>query len=330
MNLYCADSGSKRTSTALTLVPNESLLRWLWLQRTSTVQTRAPNESLKTGRVGMVDWVCWSLGRSFIPWLHLTTLLRRLGLQTNLYCADSGFKRTSAQTRLQTNLYCADSGSKRTATAQTLAPNEPLLCRLGLQTNLYCADSGSKRISTAQTLAPNESLLCWLWLQRTSTVQTRAPNESLLRRLGLQTNLYCADSGCKRISTAQTLAPNKSILCRLWLQMSLFSQHGNGHAEMYLLHFSIVEGSRDASSIFFSLCSKPLWSKWYSNLFSFQNSFKYHLLCSTEENEVKMIWWSTPLKLWPSHTNDFCWGVGLILRDSVVGPRCTLSLAVKF
>lgn len=43
------------------------------------------------------------------------------------------------------------------------------------------------------------------------------------------------------------------------------------------------------------------------------------LLCSTEENKVKkliMIWWTTPLKLWPSHTNDFCWGVGVILRDS--------------
>ncbi len=37
----------------------------------------------------MVDWVCGSLGGSLIPRLHLTTLLRRLRLQTNLYYADS-------------------------------------------------------------------------------------------------------------------------------------------------------------------------------------------------------------------------------------------------
>ncbi len=84
----------------------------------------------------MADRVCRSLGGSLIPRLHLTTLLRRLGLQTNLYCADSG--------------------SKRTSTAQTRAPNESLLHRLWLQTNLYCADSGSKQISTAQTRAPND------------------------------------------------------------------------------------------------------------------------------------------------------------------------------
>ncbi len=128
----------------------------------------------------MVDWVCWSLGGSLIPRLHLTTLLRRLWLQTNL----------------------------------------------------YCADSGSKQISTAQT---------------------RAPNESLLRRLWLQTNLYCADSGSKRISTAQTRAPNESLLRRLGLQMTSFSQDGNGHTEMYSLHSSIVEGSGDALSIFFTV-----------------------------------------------------------------------------
>ncbi len=40
----------------------------------------------------MADWVCGSLGGSLIPRLHLTTLLRRLWLQTNLYCADSGSK----------------------------------------------------------------------------------------------------------------------------------------------------------------------------------------------------------------------------------------------
>ncbi len=57
-------------------------------------------------------------------------------------------------------------------------------------------------------------------------------------------------------STAQNLAPNESVLRRLGLQMTSFSQDGNGHTEMYWLHFSIVEGSRDASSIFFY----NLWS----------------------------------------------------------------------
>ncbi len=54
---------------------------------------------------------------------------------------------------------------------------------------------------------------------------------TLLRRLWLQTNLYCADSGSKLS----------------------FTQDGSGHTEMLWLHFSIVEGSGDASSIFFFL-----------------------------------------------------------------------------
>ncbi len=83
------------------------------------------------------------------------SLLRRLGLQTNLYCTDSG---------LQTNLYCADSGSKRISTVPTRDPNESLLHRLGIQTNLYCTDSGSKRISTVQTRAPNDVIYSrWQW-----------------------------------------------------------------------------------------------------------------------------------------------------------------------
>ncbi len=67
---------------------------------------------------------------------------------------------------------------------------------------------------------------------------------TLLRRLWLQTNLYCADSGSKQISTAQTLAPNEVLYSR-WQQP-------------YSLHFSIVEGSGDASSIFFY----SLWIWW--------------------------------------------------------------------
>ncbi len=53
----------------------------------------------------MADWVCGSL----IPRLHLTTLLCRLWLQTNLYCADSG--------------------SKQISTAQTRAPNDVIYSR---------------------------------------------------------------------------------------------------------------------------------------------------------------------------------------------------------
>ncbi len=87
-NLYCADSGSKRISTAQTQAPPHD----------TTAQTQAPNKSL----------------------LPNESLLHRLGLQTNLYCEDSGSKRIStAQTQapnksllrrlgLQTNLYCAD------------------------------------------------------------------------------------------------------------------------------------------------------------------------------------------------------------------------------
>ncbi len=169
------------------------------------------------------------------------SLLRRLWLQTNLYCTGSGSKRISTAQALapnesllhrlwlQTNLYCTGSGSKRISTAQALAPNESLLHRLWLQTNLYCTGSGSKRISTAQALAPNESLLHRLWLQtnlyctgsgskRISNAQALAPNESLLHRLWLQTNLYCTGSGSKRISTAQTLAPDDIIYSR-WQQI---------------------------------------------------------------------------------------------------------------
>ncbi len=250
----------------------------------------------------MVDgWVCWSLGRSFIPWLHLTTLLRRLWLQTNLYCADSGSKRIStAQTLapnesllrrlwLQTNLYCADSGSKRICTVQTRAPNESLLRRLWLQTNLYCTDSGSKRISTALTLAP-KNLYCadsgskwisknracrygWLGLlefgqefhsvapPHDTTAQTLASNESQLRRLGLQTNLYCADSGSKRISTAQTRAPNKSLLCRLWLQTNLYCAD-SGSKQIYTAQTL-------APNVFiFSRWQRPCWDVFASLFYS--------------------------------------------------------------
>ncbi len=45
----------------------------------------------------MIDWVCWSLGGSLIPRLHLTTLLRRLWLQKKLYCADSDSKWSFSQ-----------------------------------------------------------------------------------------------------------------------------------------------------------------------------------------------------------------------------------------
>ncbi len=62
--------------------------------------------------------------------------------------------------------------------------------------------------------------LIWLWKAppHDTSVQILAPNKSLLHRVGLQINLYCADSGSKLISTAQNLSPNKSLLRRLGLQ----------------------------------------------------------------------------------------------------------------
>ncbi len=120
-------------------------------------------DAIIVGRVVLVDWDCGSLGGSLI---HLVTLLRRLGIQTNLYCADSGSKRIStAQTR----------APPRDTTAQTRAPPRDTTAQT----------RAPPRDTTAQTRAP----------PRDTTAQTRAPNESLLRRLGLQTNLYCADSG---------------------------------------------------------------------------------------------------------------------------------------
>ncbi len=178
MNHYCTDSGSKWITTAQTLAPNESLyadsvsnvsqlcrLRLKWI---TNVQTRAPNKSI----------------------------LHRVLLQMNLYM----------QTQAQMNHYCADSGSKWISicrlglkwitTAQTRAPNESLLRRLGLQINHYCAGSNSIWIITAQTRAPNESLLC---------------------RFGLQMIHYYTDWGSKWITTVQIRAPNYSLLHRLRL-----------------------------------------------------------------------------------------------------------------
>ncbi len=240
MNLGCLDSGSRTNLYCADLGSNESLLRRLWLQT-------------------KLD--CADSGSKIIS-------SARLGLQTNLYCAGLW---------LQMNLFCTDSGSNESL-LHSLGSNESRLLRLWLQT-----------ISTAQTWAPNESLLRRLWLQTIlDSRRTLAPNESLLpdselqdesllRRLGLQTNLYCsnsdatristmlycatllqtnlysaqtliqknlycADSGSKRISTAQTLATN-----------DVFTQDGISHTEMICLHFSIVEGSGDTSSIFFTV-----------------------------------------------------------------------------
>ncbi len=66
-----------------------------------------------------------------------------------------------------------------------------------------------------------------------------------------------------------------TLLRRLWLQMTSFSQDGNGHTEMYSLHFSIVEGSGDASSIFF-------YSLWVGHT---QQSVSSHM-SGTGNNEV--------------------------------------------
>ncbi len=97
------------------------------------MQTLAPNESLPRANSGS-KWIITAQTR--VP---KESLLCRLWLQINHWCADSG--------------------SKWITTVQTLAPNESLLCRLWLQMNHYCANSGSKRVITVQILAPNKSLL---------------------------------------------------------------------------------------------------------------------------------------------------------------------------
>ncbi len=43
-----------------------------------------------------------------------------------------------------------------------------------------------------------------------------------------------------------------TLLRRLELQMTSFTEDGSSHIEMHSLHFSIVEGSGDASSIVFN------------------------------------------------------------------------------
>ncbi len=46
-----------------------------------------------------------------------------------------------------------------------------------------------------------------------------------------------------------------TLLHRLWLQITSFTHNGSGHTQMLWLHFNILEGSGDASSIFFFLQS---------------------------------------------------------------------------
>ncbi len=45
--------------------------------------------------------------------------------------------------------------------------------------------------------------------------------------------------------------------------MTSFTQDVSGHTEMHSLHFSIVEGSRDASCIFFTVYEKHTASPWH-------------------------------------------------------------------
>ncbi len=44
-----------------------------------------------------------------------------------------------------------------------------------------------------------------------------------------------------------------TLLRRLGLQITSFTQDGSSRTEMYLLHFSIVDGSGDTSSIVFTV-----------------------------------------------------------------------------
>ncbi len=157
----------------------------------------------------------------------LRSLLRRLRLQVH-YCADSGYKSTTAQTPVPSPLlrrlrfqvhYCADSGSKST-TAQTPVPS-PILRRLRFQVH-YCADSGYKS-TTAQTPVTSP-LLRRLRFQvhycadsgyKSTTAQTPVTSP-ILRRHRLQVH-YCADSGYKS-TTVQTPVPSPILHLKSWVE----------------------------------------------------------------------------------------------------------------
>ncbi len=138
----------------------------------------------------MFDWVCGSL----IPRLHLTTLLRRLRLQTNLYYADSGSKSFTLDLLRRDTHWAGTgkSGSVGISFPQLEFPkrnpgsSREETLRLGatlLASSAGCipvADTGFTAHAFIQAghyiTSPGAD----------STAQTRAPNKSLLRRLGLQ------------------------------------------------------------------------------------------------------------------------------------------------
>ncbi len=61
-----------------------------------------------------------------------------------------------------------------------------------------------------------------------------------------------------RIHLSTLLRRHEPLQRRLGLQMTSFTQDGSSHTEMYSLHFSIVEGIGDASSIFFTVYATDL------------------------------------------------------------------------
>ncbi len=119
-----------------------------------------------------------------------------------------------------------------------------------------------------------------------------------------------------------------TLLRRLGLQMMSFTQDGSGHTEMYSLHFSIVEGSRDASSIscyslwpfrgfrckhallvlisplFTAIQSKHCWSNWITRdigLFRLRGSVR-HIY---KMNNLSNLWTSSYWRCKPFQTIQF-------------------------
>ncbi len=139
----------------------------------------------------MVDWVCGSL----IPRLHLTTLLRRLGLQTNLYYADLGSKSFTL------DLLRRDTHWAGTGKSGSIGISLP-------QLEFPKRNPGSSRERGAASRCHTSGIQCWLhsscrhWIHRTCFYSSWSLHHLAWCRL------YCADSGSKQISTTQTRAPN--------------------------------------------------------------------------------------------------------------------------
>ncbi len=200
----------------------------------------------------MVDWVCGSL----IPRLHLTTLLRRLRLQINLYNADSGSKSFTL------DLLRRDTHWAGTGKSGSVGISFP-------QLEFPKRNPGSSRERDAASRCHTSGIQCWLhsscrhWIHRTCFYTSWSLHHLAWCRLGLQTNLYYADSGSKS-----------------------FTQDGSSHTEMHSLHSFIVEGSGDPSSIFFYSLWKARTYSHHSNAHLTRNRACHNLWRMQGESQL--------------------------------------------